>query len=75
MGRIAPEKQYLPQEMSKAGYLTAMIGKWHLKEEPASFDYYKRVSSKGAAIIIPAAVIFIASFEIDETEEAQCNCM
>jgi len=23
------------------GYQTAIVGKWHLKEEPASFDYYK----------------------------------
>jgi N-acetylglucosamine-6-sulfatase len=30
-GRIPPEKQFLPREMKKAGYLTAMIGKWHLK--------------------------------------------
>jgi len=39
-GRIAPEQQYLPAEMKKLGYETAMIGKWHLKEEPAQFDYY-----------------------------------
>ena len=39
-GNIAPEQQFLPTEMSKAGYETAMIGKWHLKEEPAAFDYY-----------------------------------
>ena len=40
-GRIAPENQYLPMEMKKLGYETAMIGKWHLKEEPADmFDYW-----------------------------------
>ena len=37
-GRIPPERQFLPALMRKAGYLTAMIGKWHLKEEPAAFD-------------------------------------
>ena len=47
LGRIPPERQYLPQEMSKAGYLTAMIGKWHLKEEPASFDYYNVLPGQG----------------------------
>jgi len=37
---LPPEKQFLPIEMKKAGYHTAMIGKWHLKKEPAPFDYY-----------------------------------
>jgi len=46
LGRIAPERQFLPIEMSKAGYLTAMIGKWHLKEEPAAFDYYNVLYQK-----------------------------
>lgn len=47
LGRIPPEQQYLPMEMSKAGYLTAMIGKWHLKEEPAAFDYYNVLPGQG----------------------------
>jgi arylsulfatase A-like enzyme len=47
MGSIPPERQYLPMEMKKGGYLTAMIGKWHLKEEPASFDYYNVLPGQG----------------------------
>jgi len=39
-GKLPIEKQYLPKEMKKLGYSTAMIGKWHLKNEPAHFDYY-----------------------------------
>jgi len=46
-GKLPPERQYLPQEMKKAGYLTAMIGKWHLEEEPASFDYYCVLPGQG----------------------------
>lgn len=46
-GSISPEKQYLPIEMKKAGYETAMIGKWHLKEEPAAFDYYCVLPGQG----------------------------
>lgn len=45
-GRIKPQDQMLPVEMKKAGYQTAMIGKWHLKEEP-NFDYYKVLPGQG----------------------------
>ncbi|MEM9079918.1 MAG: sulfatase-like hydrolase/transferase [Verrucomicrobiota bacterium] len=41
------EKHYLPQEMKKAGYQTAMLGKWHLKARPESFDYYKVLEGQG----------------------------
>ncbi len=45
-GRIVPENQHLAIEMRKAGYQTAMVGKWHLKEEP-NFDYYKVLPGQG----------------------------
>ena len=41
------EKQYLPIELKKQGYSTAIIGKWHLKNEPANFDYYKVLPGQG----------------------------
>ena len=44
---LETEKQYLPIEMKKLGYTTAMIGKWHLKNEPVNFDYYKVLPSQG----------------------------
>ncbi|RMG38028.1 MAG: DUF4976 domain-containing protein [Planctomycetota bacterium] len=46
-GRIEPARQFLAIEMKKAGYQTAMIGKWHLKEEPAAFDYYCVLPGQG----------------------------
>jgi arylsulfatase A-like enzyme len=46
-GNIPPERQYLPMEMKKAGYQTAMVGKWHLKQEPAAFDYYCVLPGQG----------------------------
>ena len=40
-------KQYLPKELKKLGYTTAIIGKWHLQNEPISFDYYKVLPGQG----------------------------
>ena len=33
--------------MKKLGYETAVIGKWHLKDEPGAFDYYKVLPGQG----------------------------
>ena len=44
---LPPERHYLAMEMKKAGYHTAMIGKWHLKTEPVHFDYYKVLPGQG----------------------------
>ena len=46
-GGIEGARQFLPIEMKKAGYETAMIGKWHLKEEPAAFDFYTVLPGQG----------------------------
>ena len=46
-GKLAAERQYLPQEMKKLGYQTAIIGKWHLKEAPEAFDYYNVLPVQG----------------------------
>ncbi|TXG39121.1 sulfatase family protein [Seonamhaeicola maritimus] len=40
-------KQYLPKELKKLGYSTAVIGKWHLHNEPIAFDYYKVLPGQG----------------------------
>lgn len=41
------ERQNLPQEMRKLGYQTAVIGKWHLYNQPEMFDYYNVFYSQG----------------------------
>ncbi|WP_440876044.1 sulfatase family protein [Thalassotalea sp. PLHSN55] len=46
-GGVAGEKQYLPIEMKKAGYETAIVGKWHLKKEPSAFDFYQVLPGQG----------------------------
>ncbi|MCU0473648.1 MAG: sulfatase [Bacteroidales bacterium] len=44
---LKPENQYLPIEMKKLGYQTAMVGKWHLTDEPAAFDFYCVLPGQG----------------------------
>jgi len=46
-GVLPPERQHLSIEMKKAGYATAMIGKWHLKADPSTFDYYCVLPGQG----------------------------
>ncbi|MEM6469303.1 MAG: sulfatase [Planctomycetota bacterium] len=46
-GRVPPDRQMLPLQMKAAGYETAMIGKWHLKDEPAAFDHYCVLPGQG----------------------------
>ena len=46
-GHLPVEKHYLPAAMKELGYTTAIIGKWHLVDEPASFDYYCVLPGQG----------------------------
>ncbi|RKR13272.1 putative sulfatase [Maribacter vaceletii] len=46
-GKLDPKNQYLPLEIKKQGYETAMVGKWHLKHAPESFDYYNVLPGQG----------------------------
>ena len=45
--KLDVDRQYLVKEFSKMGYQTAMVCKWHLKNEPANFDYYKVLNGHG----------------------------
>jgi len=40
-------QQTFPKLMRKAGYQTAMIGKWHLKTEPTGFDFWEVLIGQG----------------------------
>ncbi|MEM8945355.1 MAG: sulfatase [Planctomycetota bacterium] len=44
---LEPARQSLPLEMKQAGYETAIIGKWHLGAEPATFDHYCVLPGQG----------------------------
>jgi arylsulfatase A-like enzyme len=36
-----------PKLLQRAGYETALIGKWHLKSQPTGFDYYSVIPGQG----------------------------
>lgn len=40
-------QQTMPKLMQKAGYQTALIGKWHLVSTPTGFDYYNILPGQG----------------------------
>ena len=42
------EQATFPKAMQKAGYSTAIIGKWHLGTDPTGFDYWHILPGQGA---------------------------
>ena len=41
------DQQTFPKLLQKAGYQTAIIGKWHLKSKPTGFDYWEVLPGQG----------------------------
>ena len=46
--RFDGTQQTFPKLLQKAGYQTAMVGKWHLKTHPTGFDYWNVLPGQGA---------------------------
>jgi arylsulfatase A-like enzyme len=42
-----PNQNTFPMLLQKAGYYTAIVGKWHLKSLPQGFDYWKILPGQG----------------------------
>ena len=40
-------QQTFPKLFQQAGYMTAIVGKWHLKSEPTGFDYWDVLPGQG----------------------------
>jgi arylsulfatase A-like enzyme len=46
-GSLDPNKDNVAKQLQKSGYETALVGKWHLKKEPAGFDYWNIIKGQG----------------------------
>jgi arylsulfatase A-like enzyme len=44
---LEPSVKTVAHAMQEGGYETALVGKWHLKKEPAGFDYYMVLPGQG----------------------------
>jgi len=47
-GSLKPESQSFVSGLEKAGYNTAVIGKWHIASAPRFFDHYEVLPGQGA---------------------------
>ena len=45
---LDPKTDNVAKRLQAAGYETAIVGKWHLKKQPAGFDYYNVLRGQGS---------------------------
>jgi len=45
--KLDPERNNVAKLLRRAGYQTAIIGKWHLKTKPSGFDYWNVLPGQG----------------------------
>lgn len=44
---LPPQADNVAKRLQAAGYQTALVGKWHLKETPTGFDYWNIIKNQG----------------------------
>ena len=44
---LQPDQPNVAKILSKSGYQTALVGKWHLKKQPSGFDYFNVLPGQG----------------------------
>jgi arylsulfatase A-like enzyme len=44
---LHPDQPNVAKILSKSGYQTALVGKWHLKKQPSGFDYFNVLPGQG----------------------------
>ena len=44
---LSPDRHNVAKALQRQGYATAIVGKWHLKESPAGFDYFNVLPGQG----------------------------
>ena len=44
---LKPTHDNVAKNLRQSGYQTAILGKWHLTDQPAGFDYYKLLHGQG----------------------------
>ena len=44
---LEPDSMNIAKVLQTSGYQTALIGKWHLKKQPAGFDYFNVLPGQG----------------------------
>ena len=47
-GRLRADLATFPKLLREAGYTTALVGKWHLKDPPEGFDHWCILPGQGA---------------------------